>query len=128
MYSAKIVELADRDGSYANPMHPYTQCAVVGCADPDPSVETQRKRIILRAMPSPANLPKGCISIALPADGHLPGLSREGPEFIEHTGHAGVACYLYEQARRTGRKRLSGNANCRVILTSLAGIRHLIMM
>ena len=96
MYLGKIVELADRDELYTNPMHPYTQALLSAVPIPDPAVETQRKRIILEGdVPSPANPPKGCnFSTRCP---RVMDICREkDPDFIEHAPGHWVACYLYE--------------------------------
>lgn len=59
MYLGHIVESANCDELYANPLHPYTEALLSAVPIPDPRKTI--KRIILKGdVPSPAKLPTGC--------------------------------------------------------------------
>ncbi|BFH61473.1 MULTISPECIES: ABC transporter ATP-binding protein [Paenibacillus] len=47
MYLGKMVELADSEELYANPIHPYTKTLLSAIPIPDPEIEENKKRILL---------------------------------------------------------------------------------
>ncbi|MCU0510232.1 MAG: ATP-binding cassette domain-containing protein [Anaerolineae bacterium] len=97
MYLGKIMELADRDELYANPMHPYTQALLSAVPIPDPVVEEKRKRIILEGdVPSPANPPKGC-NFCTRCPKVMDVCREQEPVFKEYGSGHYTACWLYPQ-------------------------------
>ncbi len=92
MYLGKMVELADREELFRNPLHPYTKALM--SAIPIPNPRLRREHIILKGdVPSPLNPPKGCrfhprcpIAVAQCAV--------EEPPFVEKNPDHSAACWL----------------------------------
>ena len=92
MYLGKMVELADREELFRNPLHPYTKALM--SAIPIPNPRLRREHIILKGdVPSPLDPPKGCrfhprcpIAVAQCAV--------EEPQFVEKLPDHSVACWL----------------------------------
>ena len=62
MYLGHVVEVANRQELYDNPLHPYTQALLSAIPIPDPVAEATRERMVITGeMPSPMNPPEGCV-------------------------------------------------------------------
>ncbi|MGD0611911.1 MAG: dipeptide ABC transporter ATP-binding protein [Anaerolineales bacterium] len=94
MYLGKMVELAERDALYREPLHPYTRALMSAIPVPDPTLK--RERIILKGdVPSPLHPPTGCrfhprCSVAIDR------CSVEEPVFKEVRPDHWVACWLVD--------------------------------
>ncbi len=61
MYLGSMVEMAESNELYANPMHPYTISLLSSIPIPDPDEAIKTQRIKLKGeIPSPINTPPGC--------------------------------------------------------------------
>ena len=62
MYLGRIMEVADRDALYREPLHPYTKLLLDAAPVPDPTIEKARApRLIQGELPSPLAPPAGCV-------------------------------------------------------------------
>ena len=98
LYLGRVAELADRDELYRNPRHPYTQALISAVPIPDPDVERNRHRVMLKGdLPSPLKPPSGCtFRTRCPKATEL--CAREVPPLeIIGRGHE-VACHHWDQS------------------------------
>ena len=96
MYLGHIVEFADSDELFENPLHPYTNSLLSAIPVPDPKIAKSNKRIIMQGdIPSPLNAPSGCpFRTRCPKATERCALER--PRLVEvKPGHQ-VACHLVE--------------------------------
>lgn len=95
MYLGHIVEMAKSHELYTHPLHPYTQALLSAIPIPDPKIEKNRARIVLKGeIPSPITPPKGCIfSTRCPHAREICHQVR--PEWREASPSHYTACHLY---------------------------------
>jgi len=92
MYLGKIVELAETEELYHNPLHPYTKALLSAVPIPDPNLK--RKRIALEGdVPSPINPPSGC-HFRTRCKYVKSICSKKEPPLIEITKEHYIACHL----------------------------------
>jgi oligopeptide/dipeptide ABC transporter ATP-binding protein len=92
MYLGNMVELADCDELYDNPMHPYTQALLEAVPIPDPDLENNRAHKVVKGeIPSPMSPPSGCVFHPR-CEKAVASCSQSIPEFREVKPGHWVAC------------------------------------
>jgi oligopeptide/dipeptide ABC transporter ATP-binding protein len=92
MYLGKMVELADCDELFDNPMHPYTRALLNAVPIPDPTLEATREHQIIKGeIPSPINPPSGCVFHPR-CEMAVDSCSKDFPEFREVKPGHWVSC------------------------------------
>jgi oligopeptide transport system ATP-binding protein len=95
MYLGRIVELAERDTLFREPLHPYTQALLSAVPVADPVAESRRPRQVVRGeVPSAMRPPSGCHFHPRCAQA-MDVCSRESPPLIEVSPGRSVACHLH---------------------------------
>jgi oligopeptide transport system ATP-binding protein len=95
MYLGVIVEVADSDTLYEEPLHPYTQALLSAIPIPDPDVEGHRNRIILTGdVPSPDKERNGCYFYDR-CPKRMPHCKDNVPALKEVKPDHHTACFLY---------------------------------
>lgn len=93
MYLGKLMELAESNELYTNPLHPYTEVLMSAIPVPDP--EYKMENIKLEGeIPSPIDPPSGCpFRTRCPKAMEI--CTQKMPEFIEVKPDHFCACHLY---------------------------------
>ena len=95
MYLGNVMELAETDEIFDNPLHPYTQALFSAVPVPDPDVKMQR--VMLEGdIPSPVNPPKGC-KFHTRCSKCMSACRFVEPKYMEAKEGHFVACHLYDE-------------------------------
>ena len=97
MYLGRMVEIADRQELYDNPMHPYTKALL--SAIPVPDVDVKHEPMLLEGdIPSPYNPPKGCL-FHTRCKFAMECCKTEVPQMRQIGENHCVACHLYDYVK-----------------------------
>jgi oligopeptide transport system ATP-binding protein len=93
MYLGKLVEVAESEVLYCNPLHPYTRALLSAALPSHP--DDQREEIVLPGeVPSPLNPPSGCNFHTRCPYAKLPKCAEEKLVLSEVAANHQVACHL----------------------------------
>ena len=120
MYLGHIVELAETEELFSDPLHPYTQALLEAVPIPDPVIEAERAhKIIAGEIPSPMNPPPGCVfhprcPLAVES------CKREFPAFREVRPGHWVACTETDRSARMAAEMRAETSRAREVAATEA--------
>ncbi|MNO82997.1 Oligopeptide transport ATP-binding protein OppF [compost metagenome] len=95
MYLGRLVEKAESNKLYAEPLHPYTKALLSAIPIPDPDAAKAMQRIVLEGdLPSPIDPPSGC-RFRTRCRYAMPKCAEIDPELKDVGNEHYVACHLY---------------------------------
>ncbi len=97
LYLGRIVEVADSDALYREPLHPYTRALISAIPTPDPTAKRARDLGGIEGdVPSPIDLPKGC-RFHTRCPHRMPICDQQDPKLTEVAPGRFVACFLHHE-------------------------------
>jgi peptide/nickel transport system ATP-binding protein len=95
MYLGKIVELADKQAIFENPLHPYTQALLAAIPVPDPERKRKASELV-GDVPSAIDIPSGC-RFHTRCKYAKETCEKEAPELVQVSPGHYVACPFEQQ-------------------------------
>jgi oligopeptide transport system ATP-binding protein len=103
MYLGEVVELADTEQLFSNPMHPYTVALLAAAPNLDPSNRSLQDALG-GELPSPLNIPAGC-----PFHPRCPQVFEkchsEKPLLLNREENRILSCHLFQVTELIGRRK-----------------------
>lgn len=95
MYLGELMELAESEALYKEPLHPYTHALLSAIPVPDPKVERNKSHLVLKSeMPDPLDPPKGC-AFCTRCPKAMSRCFETKPDWKEVQPKRFVACHLF---------------------------------
>jgi oligopeptide transport system ATP-binding protein len=95
MYLGRVVEIADRDALFRDPLHPYTRALLSAVPVADPEAESRRERqVLLGEVPSVMRPPGGC-RFHPRCPQALDICRQQSPELADTGDGRAVSCHLH---------------------------------
>ncbi len=91
MYLGNIVELADSEQVYKDPVHPYSTALLSAVPQPDPHRRREKRTMLVGDIPTPMNKPSGC-GFRTRCPLAQPSCAEEIPPLVQVDARRQVAC------------------------------------
>jgi oligopeptide/dipeptide ABC transporter ATP-binding protein len=93
MYLGELIEVATTEELFNNPKHPYTKALLN--AVPQINKDNQEKILLSGDLPSPKNLPQGCM-FASRCPSAMEICSQINPDYTDFSASHMAKCHLYK--------------------------------